>query len=461
MSMRTSLPEIQESVEVLAAYLDRETSKRRRQRLQVLYFLRSGTLGTREKVAEELNVHRHTVSRWLSTYAEEGLEAMLAIKTRPNRKPVLTPSVRQALDDKLASEHDFQSYRDIQAWLQERFRINVNYKTLYRIVSYELQRPLHPPQAVTSDLQACPSTAPEGDGRAEGLIPESSSRIPQPAGSVAEENARINRAHRKPVLVSQERGEDQKRGESEGAAQKPGGSRARVGAVLVEPTSIGERVSRYWQRLMGKAPGTQPTWPSPSHEIPASVPRPDPEPEAVEEEQITRRLRSTLQGAPDRPAHATAVSQSPLRAVRAAGSSAPHVLLIEDDELTASLIQHRIQREGWAVEQCIDGEEVRAFMNRSEPIDLILLSSKIPGASGFELLQQFRTLTPYARVPILMLAWRGNDQEITRAFEKGVDDYVLKPFSPVELMARIQRFRPEQAESEALGFTKHMVPGCN
>lgn len=94
--MYKELPPIQESLAALKARLSTEPKARRKTRLQMLYLLKSGQASTREAVAQLLAVHRHTISRWWETYAQAGLEAMLTLKTHPNRPPALPPHVKQA-----------------------------------------------------------------------------------------------------------------------------------------------------------------------------------------------------------------------------------------------------------------------------------------------------------------------------------------------------------------------------
>jgi DNA-binding response OmpR family regulator len=81
----------------------------------------------------------------------------------------------------------------------------------------------------------------------------------------------------------------------------------------------------------------------------------------------------------------------------------------------------------------VQGMEVPEF-------DLILLDVKLPGASGFDVLREIRSKALWANVPIVMLTGMGRDADVVRAFELGADEYIHKPFSPVELMARVQRF---------------------
>jgi transposase len=135
--MYNEIPPIPESLTTLKTQLNTEPKARRKTRLQMLYLLKSGQATTRQAVATLLAVHRHTVARWLESYAAAGLEALLTLKTHPNRPPALAPAVKQALAKQLARPEGFRTYLEAQAWLQERWGVAIKYKTLHRIIHYE------------------------------------------------------------------------------------------------------------------------------------------------------------------------------------------------------------------------------------------------------------------------------------------------------------------------------------
>jgi len=118
------------------------------------------------------------------------------------------------------------------------------------------------------------------------------------------------------------------------------------------------------------------------------------------------------------------------------------VLLVEDDEITSTLVRHRLEREGMEVLHLTHGTEAldRVQGEMAPQFDLVLLDVKLPGASGFDVLREIRSNAQWAGVPIVMLTGMGRDADVVRAFELGADEYIHKPFSPVELMARVQRF---------------------
>jgi DNA-binding response OmpR family regulator len=114
------------------------------------------------------------------------------------------------------------------------------------------------------------------------------------------------------------------------------------------------------------------------------------------------------------------------------------VLLIEDDDVVASLIEHRLEREGLLVRRAHDAIEAREHLS-SEKIDLCICEMNVPGSGGCELVSEIRRNASTARVPVILLSSVEDENEIARALRVGADDYVLKPFSPVALLARAKR----------------------
>ena len=145
--MWQDIPPIQETVAQLIEHLRTERSARRRTRLQVLYLLQSGQAQTRQEVATLVAVHRHTIGRWLAVYARAGLRAMLTLHTHSNRAPALPAPVRQALERKLQAPRGFGSYGEVQQWLQQQHGVRVKYKTLHRLIRYQLKAKLEVPRA--------------------------------------------------------------------------------------------------------------------------------------------------------------------------------------------------------------------------------------------------------------------------------------------------------------------------
>ncbi|MEO6433920.1 MAG: phosphate regulon transcriptional regulator PhoB [Sphingomicrobium sp.] len=132
----------------------------------------------------------------------------------------------------------------------------------------------------------------------------------------------------------------------------------------------------------------------------------------------------------------------------------PRLLLVEDDRPLADLVTFHFERAGYAVTRTGDGEEALILADELRP-DVVLLDWMIEGVSGIEVCRRLRRTPHSANVPILMLTARGEEADRIRGLETGADDYVTKPFSPKELVARVaavmRRVRPALA-GEQLAF---------
>lgn len=124
----------------------------------------------------------------------------------------------------------------------------------------------------------------------------------------------------------------------------------------------------------------------------------------------------------------------------------PYVLVVEDEEALATLLDYNLEKEGFRVERAADGEEGLLKVEEETP-DLILLDWMLPKVSGVEVCRQLRARAETRRTPILMLTARGEESDKVRGLDTGADDYVVKPFAMSELTARIRallrRTRPE------------------
>ena len=132
----------------------------------------------------------------------------------------------------------------------------------------------------------------------------------------------------------------------------------------------------------------------------------------------------------------------------------PLVLIVEDEAPLRELLTYNLQRAGFDVEQAFDGDQATDLVAERTP-DLILLDWMLPHTSGIELCRQFRRKAETANVPIIMLTARAEESDRLRGLNTGADDYVTKPFSVEELIARmravLRRVRPAFAE-ELLSF---------
>jgi two-component system, OmpR family, phosphate regulon response regulator PhoB len=123
----------------------------------------------------------------------------------------------------------------------------------------------------------------------------------------------------------------------------------------------------------------------------------------------------------------------------------PRLLLVEDDRALADLLIWHFTREGFHVVRTADGDEALILAEEQTP-DLVILDWMIEGVSGIEVCRRLRRRASTSAVPIIMLTARGEESDRIRGLDTGADDYVSKPFSPRELLARVgavlRRVRP-------------------
>jgi two-component system, OmpR family, phosphate regulon response regulator PhoB len=113
------------------------------------------------------------------------------------------------------------------------------------------------------------------------------------------------------------------------------------------------------------------------------------------------------------------------------------IMIIEDEEAISMLLHYNLESEGYAVESILRGDEAEIRLRETTP-DLILLDWMLPGLSGIELCRRLRARKETMRVPIIMLTARGEEAERVRGLSTGADDYIVKPFSVPELLARVR-----------------------
>lgn len=134
-----------------------------------------------------------------------------------------------------------------------------------------------------------------------------------------------------------------------------------------------------------------------------------------------------------------------------AGSSAPRIFVVEDEESLALLLRYNLESVGYLVETIVRGDEAELRL-RDEVPDLVVLDWMLPGLSGLELCRRLRLRAETERLPILMLTARGEESERIRGLSVGADDYMVKPFSVPEFMARVsailRRSKPKRLASQ-------------
>ena len=156
------------------------------------------------------------------------------------------------------------------------------------------------------------------------------------------------------------------------------------------------------------------------------------------------------------------------------------VLVVEDEADLNQLLTYNLEKAGFDVASVMDGEDAVIAVEDEAP-DLVLLDWMLPNVSGLEICRQLRARKATARLPIIMLTARGEEEDRVRGLEHGADDYVAKPFSVGEVMARVKallrRANPAVAantithgathrNSERLWHTRYRIggvdlePGC-
>jgi two-component system phosphate regulon response regulator PhoB len=127
----------------------------------------------------------------------------------------------------------------------------------------------------------------------------------------------------------------------------------------------------------------------------------------------------------------------------------PRLLIVEDDEPQAEVLRYNFEREGFDVTVAGDGEEALLSVEEQLP-DIVILDWMLPGTSGITVCQRLRSRQETRLVPVIMLTARAEEGDRVRGFQSGADDYVVKPFSPAELIARVRavlrRSRPALSE---------------
>ena len=132
----------------------------------------------------------------------------------------------------------------------------------------------------------------------------------------------------------------------------------------------------------------------------------------------------------------------------------PLVMIVEDEIPLVTLLRYNLEKEGFGVCEASDGEEALVQIAERKP-DVVLLDWMLPLVSGIEVCRQIRRSPQSRAVPIIMLTARGEEGDKIRGLHSGADDYITKPFSPSELIARvravIRRAKPDLSE-ESLNF---------
>ena len=141
------------------------------------------------------------------------------------------------------------------------------------------------------------------------------------------------------------------------------------------------------------------------------------------------------------------MNQARKEILRPGAASAPRILIVEDESDLALLLGYNLESEGYLVENVTRGDEAELRLAENTP-DLVILDWMLPGVSGLEICRRLRAREATRTLPVIMVTARGEEAERVRGLSVGADDYVVKPFSVPELMARVRallrRSRPER-----------------
>jgi DNA-binding response OmpR family regulator len=133
------------------------------------------------------------------------------------------------------------------------------------------------------------------------------------------------------------------------------------------------------------------------------------------------------------------------------------ILVAEDDRDIADLIAHYFSRAGWRARLTETGDEALASVRRT-PVDLVILDVMLPGLSGLEVCRALRADKTTAAIPNIMVTARAEESDRIIGLEIGADDYIAKPFSPNELVARVRALMRRSKRTEPTGSTLTFGP---
>lgn len=129
----------------------------------------------------------------------------------------------------------------------------------------------------------------------------------------------------------------------------------------------------------------------------------------------------------------------------------PNIMVVEDEEALGVLLRYNLEAEGYDVDIILRGDDAELMLRERQP-DLLILDWMLPGVSGIELCRRLRARPESENLPIILLTARGEESERVRGLATGADDYVVKPFSTPELMARVRallrRASPESISTQ-------------
>jgi DNA-binding response OmpR family regulator len=118
----------------------------------------------------------------------------------------------------------------------------------------------------------------------------------------------------------------------------------------------------------------------------------------------------------------------------------PSVLVVEDDVHIAHVLVFMLEHQGWRVTHAADGRAAVQHVLAEAAPDLVLLDVMLPYVDGFEILELIRAQAGWQATPVLMLTAKNTERDTVRALDAGASDFIIKPFQPLELLARLRRY---------------------
>ena len=145
-----------------------------------------------------------------------------------------------------------------------------------------------------------------------------------------------------------------------------------------------------------------------------------------------RRLKASI-------STAVAYTSSATPTTTVTAPTARNVVVIEDDPVVSRLVQHLLTRRGFNVHVAADGFRAQTLLKTLPRPAVVVMDVMLPYLSGFELISEIRQTPGWDGVPVIMLTSKSQERDVLRAFDAGVNDYVVKPFRPEEFVARVRR----------------------
>ena len=138
--------EVSETVQELKHRLHHAVTCSTKERVQMLYWIKSGAIATRKELSQKLGRDESTIDRWLKRYQQGGISSLLEVKTPPGKKSQISAGQMNQLEQRLSQPQGFKSYGEIRDWLNHELGVDLAYKSVHKIVRYKLKAKLKTPR---------------------------------------------------------------------------------------------------------------------------------------------------------------------------------------------------------------------------------------------------------------------------------------------------------------------------